>query len=38
MKNVVLRRVVLVRTDVHEECSASVIRVTRFGASVASYG
>jgi hypothetical protein len=25
-----LRRVALVRTDVEEECSASIIRVTRF--------
>jgi hypothetical protein len=34
MKNAVfwmLHRVVIVRTDVWEECSASVIRVTRIG-------
>jgi hypothetical protein len=34
MKNAVfgmLRRVSLVRTDVSEECSASIIRVTRIG-------
>jgi hypothetical protein len=37
-----LRRVALVRTDVSEELSASIIRVTRIGelqrVSVASYG
>jgi hypothetical protein len=44
-----LRRVALVRTDISEELSASIIRVTRIGelgtleisaprASVASYG
>jgi hypothetical protein len=31
-----LRRVALVRTDVLEELSASFIKVTRIGASVAS--
>jgi hypothetical protein len=31
MKNGMLRRVALVRTDVSEELSASVIRVTRIG-------
>jgi hypothetical protein len=33
-----LRRVVLVRTDVSEELSASFIRMRRIGDSVASYG
>jgi hypothetical protein len=33
----ILRRVALVRTDVSEEFSASSIRLTRIGASVASY-
>jgi hypothetical protein len=33
-----LRRVALVRTDVSQQLSASIIRVTRIGASVASYG
>jgi hypothetical protein len=40
MKNgvsVMLRLVALVRTDVSEELSASFIRVTGIGASVASY-
>jgi hypothetical protein len=32
-----LRHVALVRTDVSEEPSASFVRVTRIGESVASY-
>jgi demethoxyubiquinone hydroxylase (CLK1/Coq7/Cat5 family) len=31
MKNAVLRRVAIVRTDVSEECSESIIRVTIIG-------
>jgi hypothetical protein len=34
----ILRRVALVRTDVSEECSASVIRVTKIGELVTLAG